>query len=132
MELHKLDFANIVILRADIAEVVVHDGVEITQVMVDQYHDFLLEHLATPFSLLINKLHSYTYDFSAQKSIANLEQIKAIAVVVYNEISKASTESLINFPREKPWNIEMFSGREMALEWLIAEHDEIDAQINHS
>jgi len=127
MELHKLDFANIVILRSDIAEVVVHDGIEITQIMVDQYHDFLLQHLVAPFSLLINKLHSYTYDFSAQKSIANLEQIKAIAVVVYNEVSKASTDSIIKFPREKQWNIEMFSGREMALEWLIAEHDEIDS-----
>ena len=126
MELHKLDFANIVILRPDIAEVVVHDGIEITQAMVDQYHDFLLRHLAAPFSLLINKLHSYTYDFSAQKSIANLEQIKAIAVVVYNEVSKISTDSLIKFPREKPWNIEIFSGREMALEWLLAEHDDVD------
>jgi len=125
MELHKLDFANIVILRPDIAEVIVHDGIEMTQIMVDQYHDFLSRHLTAPFSLLINKLHSYTYDFSAQQSIANLDQIKAIAVVVYNEVSRASTDSLINTPREKQWNIEMFSGREMALEWLVAEHDEV-------
>jgi len=126
MELHKLDFANIVILRSDIAEVIVHDGIEITQYMVDEYHAFLTQHLSAPFSLLINKLHAYTYDFSAQKNIANLEQIKAIAVVVYNEISRASTDSLIRFPRENPWNIEMFTGREMALEWLIAEHDSVD------
>lgn len=69
MELHELSFAKIIILREDIAEVIVNEGVEMTVEMVDEYHNFLLSHLRAPFSLLVNKLNAYTYDFDAQEKL---------------------------------------------------------------
>jgi len=49
--------------------------------MVEEYHAFLLAHLVSPFSLLINKINSYSYNFDAQINLATLKEIKAMAVV---------------------------------------------------
>ena len=67
MALYMLPFAKIIILGNNIAEVMVHEGVELNETMVNQFHDFLLTQLSSPFSLLISKVNSYTYDFDGQK-----------------------------------------------------------------
>ncbi len=118
MDHHRLPFASINILRPDIAEVIVDEGVEMTLQMVNEYHDFLLSHLVSPFSLLINKINSYTYDFEAQKNLATLNEIHAMAVVVYNEITRMSTDNLASFPRDTSWNMKTFYDRHDALSWL--------------
>lgn len=121
MDLHVLPFAKIIILQKDIAEVMINDGVEMDTKMVDQYHDFLLSHLHPPFSLLINKVNSYTYDFQAQIHLATLKEINAMAVIAYNRITKITTESLASYPRSEKWNLRVFSNRDEALTWLLAE-----------
>jgi hypothetical protein len=122
-EIHSLGFAEIIILRDDIAEVIVYEGVEMTQEMVHAYHTCLLNNLTAPFSLLINKVFSYTYDFQAQLTIAALPEIKAMAVVTYTVAAKASTESLAAAPRKVKWHIELFQNRESALSWLESEQN---------
>ncbi len=118
MNTFQLDFGNITILEPHFAEVIINDGIVMNKTMVDAYHDFLLSHLEAPIFLLINKKHSYTYDFEAQKSIANLSAIKAIAVVIHSHITAMATEIVININRENDWNIELFDSREAALHWL--------------
>ncbi len=125
MDLHELPFAKIIILRDDIAEVIINEGVEMDAKMVDQYHDFLLAHLQPRFSLLINKVNSYAYDFNAQKNLATLKEINAMAVVTYDRIAKITTESLASFPRDVDWNIKLFSDRDAALAWLLSEQEKI-------
>ncbi|UCB54391.1 MAG: hypothetical protein JSW45_10645 [Thiotrichales bacterium] len=119
MDLFELPFAKIIILRDDLAEVMINDGVQMNMAMVEQYHDFLLSHLQAPFSLLINKVNSYSYDFDAQEHLATLDEINAMAVVVYNRVSKITTETLASFPRDVEWNLEIFPDREEALAWLM-------------
>lgn len=123
MDLHELPFAKVIILQGDLAEVLINDGVVMNTEMVEQYHDFLLSHLRAPFSLLINKVNSYTYDFDAQEKLATLEQINAMAVVAYNRITRISTESLASIPRVEKWNLKIFSDRETALSWLLSEQN---------
>jgi len=90
--------------------------------MVEQYHKFLLSHLVSPFSLLINKINSYTYNFDAQMNLATLKEINAMAVVVYTRASKISTEYLkSSVPRKTDWNLEIYSNRDEALNWLKSE-----------
>lgn len=120
MDLHELPFAKIILLDDNIAEVMVDDGVTMNMEMVDQYHEFLLSHLRPPFSLLINKINSYTYDFDAQNKLATLKEIKAMAVIAYNRITKLTTESLASYPREVKWNLKIFSKRDEALAWLLS------------
>ena len=126
MDLHELSFAKIIILRDDIAEVMINDGVRMNEEMVEQYHDFLLSHLRAPFSLLVNKINSYTYDFHAQEKLATLKEINAMAVVAYNRVTKITTETLASYPRDVKWNLEIFSNRDEALAWLLSEQGETD------
>lgn len=121
MSHYTLDFGEIIILQDDIAEVIIHEGIEIDDLMVDQYHAFLLTHLQPPFSVLINKVNAYTYTFSAQLKLGNLPQIQAIAVVAYNRVTEKTTESLNNIPREQPWNLKIFNEKGVALDWLKSE-----------
>ncbi len=123
MDLHDLPFAKIIILRDDIAEVMINDGVIMDMAMVEQYHDFLLSHLRAPFSLLVNKVNSYTYDFDAQEKLATLKEINAMAVVAYNRVTKITTETLASFPRDVKWNLRIFSDRDEALAWLLSEQE---------
>lgn len=128
MDLYELSFAKIIMLRRDIAEVMINEGVEMDLDMVDQYHEFLLSHLKAPFSLLINKVNAYTYNFDAQIRLATLKEIRAMAVVAYNHVTQLSTETLASYPREVDWNLKVFSDREAALNWLLSEQgDSCDA-----
>lgn len=120
MNLHVLPFARITILEEDLAEVVVNHGVEMDLDMVNEYHQFLIAHLNAPFSLLINKENSYSYNFDAQEHLATLEEIKAMAVVAYNTASQKTTEGLLEIPRAIDWNLKIFDDRTDALNWLTS------------
>jgi len=121
MALHKLPFGNIDIIREDIAEVVIYDGIELDEEMVEQYHSFLLQHLQAPFSLLINRINGYSYTFNALLKLDTLVEINALAVVTYSQDSKATEQLLASYPRHVEWNMSIFSNRDLALNWLISE-----------
>ena len=123
MQLHELSFAKIIILEDDIAEVIINDGVEMNENMVDTYHEFLITHLSAPCFLLVNKINSYTYDFPAQIKLGTIEQIGAMAVVAYNRTTEIATNTLASYPRDKKWNIQIFSDRDSALQWLISQRE---------
>ena len=130
MDLHELSFAKIIVLREDIAEVVVNEGVEMNMAMLEEYHDFLLSNLRHPFSLLINKVNSYTYDFATQINLATLKEINALAIDSYSRITKACTESLASRPRAADWNLKIFSNRAEALAWLESEQGESNKSLH--
>lgn len=118
MKTYKLPFLKLIKLRPDLVEVIADEGVELDIDMVKQYHAWLLENMTPPFGILVNKINSYTYTFEAQRKIADLPEIKAMAVITYTQISTASTKSLKAIPREIEWNLEIFDNRTSALDWL--------------
>ena len=118
MKTFDLSFGTVTLLRQDLAEVIINQGVEMDLDMVDEYHMFISEFLADPCALLINKMHQYTYTFEAQLAISNLEKIKAIAAVAYSDASRIASEMLMKLPTHKQWNMKIFSDRESALRWL--------------
>lgn len=118
MSKYKLSFGEIIILKPNLAEVIVDNNVEMDLEMVGEYHEFLLSKLEHPFNLLINKVHQYTYTFEAQQHLATLVQIGSMVVVAYSSVTKKCTESLVDVPRPMPWNIKIFSDRSLALDWL--------------
>ena len=126
MESHKLSFARITILREDIAEVVVNEGVEMDMTMVNEYHAFLLSHLKAPFSLLINKIYSSSYTFLAQRNLAELKEIHSMAVVSYTSTSKQSTMALADgIVRDIPWNLKIFNDKDSALHWIESQQNRL-------
>ncbi|TYA66022.1 hypothetical protein [Seonamhaeicola marinus] len=118
MKSYKLTFGSIIKLENNLAEVIVDEGIEMDENSVQEFHDFLLQNLTVPFSLLINRKNSYSYTFKAQRLIGKLEEIKAIAVVIATSGALMSTETLINLNKDSDWNIYVFQKRDKALEWL--------------
>ena len=118
MKSFKLSFGIISILRKDLAEVIVNDGIEMNIVQAEEYLDFLLNNLQSPFSLLINKKHSYTYTFEAQKMIVSNEKIKNLAVVIGTSGGLMSSETLLSLNKNSNWNTRFFSNRDEGIAWL--------------
>lgn len=121
MSNYKLSFGTINVLQKNLAEVIVNEGILMDEVMIDEYHDFLLNTLEAPFGLLINKIHSFSYTFGAQKSIAHLDEMNSMAVVAKTSGAVMSTETLINVNGNINRNIKLFQGKEEALAWLQKE-----------
>lgn len=118
MKSYKLSFGTIIKLGNNLAEVIVDDGIEMNSSQVKEYHDFLSENLKTPFYLLVNRIHSYTYTFEAQKLIVSFNKIKKLAVLLGTHGALMSTETLLNLNTDINWEIEWFRKREDALAWL--------------
>jgi len=118
MKICDLSFGKIILLHKNLAEVIINEGVVIDEVMVDEFHDSLLNSLESPFSLIINKKHSYSYTFASQKIIAHLKGIKAIAVISNTSGGVMSTKTLISVNGNYKLNFKLFSKREEAESWL--------------
>lgn len=75
MELHEFSFGKVNILCNDLAEITVNEGAEIDTAMVNELHRLLLSLFNEPFSLLINKINSYSTKFDALTQFGQLTEI---------------------------------------------------------
>lgn len=114
----RLSFANINVIEKNLAEVIIDEGIIMDEIMVDEYHDFLLTNLTAPFSLIINKENCYSYTFEAQKMICNLKAIHLIAIIVTTQAALMATETLIKINENNSWNIEVFKDKDSAINWI--------------
>ena len=118
MKNYKMSFGTIIKLGNNLAEIIVDDGVEMNLTQVAEYHNFLLNNLTVPFYLLVNRNHSYTYTFEAQKAIVGFDKIKKLAVLLSTQGGLMSSETLFSLNTNLNWEISWFSMREDALSWL--------------
>ncbi len=118
MEMHQISFARIYLLRSDLAEIIVDDGVDININMVDEIHTSLLSLLDNSFSLLVNKSHAYSTQLDALIKFGTLSAINKIAVFAPNKLAKMSADFSATIPSSKDLNIEVFTERDDALAWL--------------
>ena len=77
MKVFLLPFGKINLLESNIAEIIINDGVVLDETMIIKYRKLLQSHLETPFSLLINKEHGYSYTFGAQLAMGKLDDVIA-------------------------------------------------------
>lgn len=114
-----LSFGKIMFINHQLAEVIINSNVEMTLPMVEEYHQTLLTNLQKPFYLLINKINSYSYAADAMFKIADLPEIRAMAVVTYSSSAETATTILTEvIPHENPWNLQKFGSMKSALQWL--------------
>ncbi|MFO7604320.1 MAG: hypothetical protein R6X06_10975 [Gammaproteobacteria bacterium] len=118
METIDLGFGVARPIGSNINELIVHQGVEIDDAMVHQYHAYLNRQYPQPFGLLINKKHDYSYTFEAQQDLGTLANIRAIAILVHRRSSAIAAQSLQNIKRESAWNAKIFHDYTDALAWL--------------
>ncbi len=118
MELYELSFCNVEVLRSDIAEVSVFEGVDVDLKMVEEIHQCFLSIFAHSFSLLINKSNSYSTQFDALVHFGTLQSIDKIAVFAPNKLAKLSADFSADIPSSAELNIQVFIDRNDALAWL--------------
>ena len=118
MDIHPLSFGKIIILRDDLAEVIIDEGVDINIKMVEEIHHVLLSIFTHSFSLLINKINSYSTQLDALIHFGSLKEINKIAVVAPNKMAKLSADFSASIPSSAVLDIQVFNQREQALAWL--------------
>ncbi len=118
MKEYEFSFGEIIILRDDLAEIIVKKGVVMNEDIIKECHSFLVKHLKTPFSLLINKKYEHSYTGEAQTMISNLKELKVMGVVVGAKRSIIPSDILSKINQFNDSSIKLFNKRNQALEWL--------------
>lgn len=122
---HQLSFATITLLSDSIAEVVINKGVEVSLEMVEEYEAFLADKFNNVFGLLINKIHHYHFSYEAKLSINSHVNLRAIAVVNYNDKGEQFTKHIAAIRKVDGWNLKSFSGIDLGwqqgFDWLKKE-----------
>ena len=118
MEVQQISFAKVCVLRTGVAEITVDSGADINLEMVDEIHQFLLSLFSHSFSLLINKSNSYSTQLDALIQFGTLAAIDKIAIFAPNKLAKMSAEFSATIPSSAALNIEVFTERDDALDWL--------------
>ncbi|WP_142783868.1 hypothetical protein [Changchengzhania lutea] len=118
MKTYEMSFGTISILKSDLAEVIVSEGVDMNVDQAKEYLNFVFNNLKSPFSILVNRKHAYTYNFEAQKLIVNNDKIKNLAVVIGTNGGLIASESLLSLNKNIDWNTKYFRTREDAISWL--------------
>lgn len=118
MQIFEISFAKIIKLEEDLAEVIVNEGVDFDMDMVHEYHTWIQENMKHPCYMMINRINTYAYGFEVMQTLGTIEEIKAIAMVVYTRASEVAVAALREFPKERPWHSRIFNSRDGALQWL--------------
>lgn len=121
MKTTNLRSGKIITLTDKISEIVIDQGVEMNDDLVEEMHDYFVGHKQETTGLLVNKKNEYAYTFSAQAKIGDLPHIKAIAIICYRQSSRITSELIAKLPRKHPWNFKIFDNYEDGLEWLKSE-----------
>lgn len=119
MEIHQISFAKIAIINKELAEITVDNAVDIDLVMVEEIHEALLSLLNPSFSLLINKSNAYSTQLDALIKFGALPAIDKIAIYAPNKLSQLSADFSATIPSSQSLNIQIFTERESALDWLL-------------
>jgi len=122
---YQLSFATVTLLSDSIAEITVNKDVEISLEMAEEFHQLLVDNFKSDFGILVNKVYHYTYAFEAKLTLGSASNIKAIAVVVYNQAGNKTTDALLEVRSQDGLNLKSFSGlelgRQQGLDWLKTE-----------
>jgi len=93
--------------------------------MVEEYEALLSQQFLGDFGLLVNKINAYDFSFEAKLSIGSHVNLKAIAVINYNEKSELVTKEISAIRKIDGWNLKSFSGLDLGwqqgFEWLTKE-----------
>ena len=125
MQKYQLSFAKVNVLSEHIVEVIVGQDVVISLEMSEEFDNFLTKIFSDNFALLINKINEYDFSFEAKLSVASHENLAAIAVVTYDNQSKASVDKIAAIRQRDGWNLKVFDGLNLGwqegLDWLQGE-----------
>ena len=116
-----LSFGPLYPIHEAIAEIQVNKDVELCLRCVDEFHSALRREFQGDVGVLVNRIHTYSYDSNAQFRIAASPQIKAVAIVHQTTTSWISNQTLQELPPNRMRNMRNFWKRADAMQWLLHE-----------
>ncbi len=118
MSNYRLSFCDVISVSNNITETIVDENIEVDNVMIDEYHQWLTKHHDGDFGLLVNKKNHCSYTFNAQLEIGMIDRIKAIAVIVPDLTREIAAHSMLNMRIRRNIPFEIFYRRDKAITWL--------------
>jgi len=114
----RLRFCELIPLSDTITEVIADRNIEIDIDDVNTYHDWLSRHHDGDIAVLVNKKNHYSYTFDAQREINNLEEMKAIAYVIYDHATELALRGLLKIKSRRKIPYYISYDYDEALNWL--------------
>lgn len=115
-------FGQINIISPNIAEIIIHQGIEISLELVEEYEAIMSEYFVNSYAVLVNRVNQYSYAFEALLCVGSSKNLVAAAVINYSAASAQQTKDLQAVRQFDNLSIKEFSGlelgREHALTWL--------------
>ncbi len=127
MKEFSLPYGSVILHRDDIAEVIIAEGADIHAELLKQGQAFLATHLSPPFSIVINKENSYSYDYNAVGAIDTMSDLHALAIIAYTPQSRVIVNTLLQHPRAQSLNASIFTNRDEAIAWVTQQQDQLNA-----
>ena len=114
----QLQFGVIKMLNANLVEVFINEGIEVDLQMVQGFEEMLDELLLGHYGLLLNEKHPHTYSKEAEEYFAHMNNLDAMAVVMYTRFTDIASKYLQSFHETSSWKMKVFYNRDKALGWL--------------
>jgi uncharacterized protein (DUF2384 family) len=114
MILNNLTFGTFQEIEPNIVEIIVDEGIELSDRHIEQIETGLLEKNDNSYALLINRLNSYSHTHASMQKVARLKRLVAIAIVVYSDIS----EQVAKIHQVLQDNVRIYQNKDSAIVWL--------------
>jgi hypothetical protein len=114
MGLEDLEFGTFREIGPNILEIIINKGVELDLAKIKKIEEGLLEKYKGPYSLLVNRMNSYSHTHESMEKVANLRNLAGIAILVYTDFARhaATVHKLYQD------NVQVFDDREEAVTWV--------------
>jgi hypothetical protein len=114
MILGELPFGTFREIEPGILEIIIKEGIELRLKHIEQIEAGLLEKYSNAYVLLINRVYSYSHTVESMQKVAKLQNLTALAIVVYSDIS----DHTARIHRLYQDNVQVFDDRDRAIAWL--------------
>jgi hypothetical protein len=114
MILDELSFGIFREIEPNIMEITINEGVELKRQHIERIEEGLLEKYSSSYALLINRVNSYSHTHDSMQKVAKLQNLAALAIVVYSNVSGYSAKLHGLFQD----NVQVFEAKDVAMAWL--------------
>jgi hypothetical protein len=125
---YKLDYCNILHREDGIVEIEINEGINVDAEMASELTRMADDLIKGPFCMLSNRIHAYSLSFEAMSTLAQYENLAALAIVVHSSKSRLLVETqnfFISAMKSKP--IKIFMEYDAANTWLQTESAKLNA-----
>ncbi len=115
MNFDDLDFGVYRQIAPYIVEVIIHEGVELTESMQEQAEQALDDTFdGEDYGLLVNRVHTYSHTHGSIIRVSKFSHLKALAIIAHSSASEEIAQIHTLFQD----NAKVFLGRKQAMAWL--------------